>query len=142
MAAEREKGVTDFQTIRENAQAAVSDRLRQNGVVGVKYLDQGSRYAATSPAWTVHLEEGGPAVVVDLKSQAEADAALKLWRGHNFPQAFLKYHAPVKQTRNFVLFDPSVAKVIRRYGVGGLVAGSAGVPLSGGGGAQDQDSAQ
>lgn len=57
-----------------SAQARASQRLREAGIIGIRYLDQGSRAAG----------EG---------------------------------------TRNYVIFDPSVIEILRKYGIAGMIGG-------------------
>lgn len=65
---------TPFTSAADRAQAQASQRLREAGIPGIKYLDQGSRAAGDG-------------------------------------------------SRNYVVFDDSLVEILRKYGIGGLIAG-------------------
>jgi hypothetical protein len=84
-----------------NASAQAADVLRQAGIPGIKYLDQGSR-GAVVPKSQQHM--------------------YKPWGG--------QLDVP-KPTSNFVVFDDKLIDIARKYGMAGLMLGSgvAGMPL-------------
>jgi hypothetical protein len=98
----------------------VAQRLRDAGIPGIKYLDQGSRANAgwrmlppsdsVSGKWVVGHAPNGPNQFFE--NEAEAKAA---------------YEAglPATQTRNYVVFNDKLIDIVKKYGLAGLVAGGA-----------------
>ncbi len=89
------------------SQTAATESLKQAGIPGLKYLDQGSRAKATAAAWesdngwvgvTGHGEEkrGFPSKT-DAMKWAEANSE--------------------KLSRNYVVFDDATVEILRKYGI-------------------------
>lgn len=90
------------------------DRLREAGIPGIKYFDQGSRNFTVRT--TYKGEPYSDPVKFQTKEQAEHFAAEKKAEG---------FGADVAQegTRNFSVFDPSIVEILRKYGIAGLTGG-------------------
>lgn len=93
---------------------AISERLRDTGIPGIRYLDAGSR---VTPRWQVVHPQGG---VNDFASEAEALDFIS-----RNPEVGYSLVAP-NQSRNYVVFDDSLIDILRKYGLAGLTAGGAG----------------
>jgi hypothetical protein len=94
-----------------------SDALRQAGIPGIRYLDQGSRMdpAAADLAGTISVLKMG------LRKNPD-DAALAARVATAEKQlAGMKS----KQTYNYVVFDDKLIDIIKKYGIAGLIAGGA-----------------
>lgn len=90
--------------------------LRDNGVVGVRYLDQGSRdwrvlrpEESTSGKFVVGRWPGGGAEQRYFDNEADALAY--------FQQ---------NQSRNYTVFDDEIVNILRKYGIAGLGVGTGG----------------
>jgi hypothetical protein len=83
-------------------QSVASDRLREMGVPGIKYLDQGSR---EKTRWIAKHPQGG---INDFPDEASARAFVK-----RNPELTL---IPPEQTRNYVIFDDKLPKILERNG--------------------------
>ena len=124
----------------EDAQANVTKRLREAGIPGIKYLDQGSRTPKT-------LLEGRPIPQDHTAAQLAAekldihgspDAAMASLRrdatqGHPYiredsqkahdllQSGAVKRHQP-EGTRNYVVFDDKLIDILKKYGIAGIGA--------------------
>lgn len=100
----------------------ITDQLRQAGIPGIKYLDQGSRGKmefAEQPANTLR----------------EAEQIADEWKGRKSyrkvsiqggPGAWtVQAYKPAKGTFNYVVFDDKLIDIVKKYGLAGLVAGGA-----------------
>jgi hypothetical protein len=123
---------------RKGSYPEATDTLRQAGIPGIKYLDQGSRGA--EPAWTVGgkpLDMSDPTHVAafnkalypraasqsigDLYSKGDpvGDEALRLLATKaTLPE--VKDVTP--RSSNYVVFDDSLIDILRKYGLSGLMA--------------------
>lgn len=85
--------------------------LRDAGIPGIKYLDQGSRGKTT---WSAIHPQGG---VNDFPNEQQARAFVA-----KNPEYSLQ--AP-NQTSNYVVFNDKLIDIVKKYGLAGLVAGGA-----------------
>jgi len=99
------------------AKAQASEFLREAGIPGIKYLDQGSR--VTGPAATNFAQNFG--------SRAEALAsAQRSLAGANGPRDIRKWEDIVAdlarpETSNYVIFDPNIIRIDKKYAVPGAI---------------------
>jgi hypothetical protein len=97
----------------------IADNLRQAGIPGIKYLDQGSRaYFQVEPHEFLNGEQGfkvnGPKGDVTFDTKAEAQQfADGLNKGKSAP------------TYNYVVFDDKLIDIIKKYGIAGLIGAGA-----------------
>jgi hypothetical protein len=92
--------------------------LRQAGIPGIKYLDQGSRgppVQILSPKDTVH----GQWLVKQMPN------GQVYYRGADEAAARAAYESAPKPTSNYVVFDDKIIDIIKKYGLAGLIAGGA-----------------
>lgn len=107
---------------RYGSRAAAAQALKDAGVPGIKYLDQGSR---------------GPSVVYDVgapradfgpyspyTNRSDAERQLKLLRQHGFHDAEIKI-TQQPQTHNYVVFDDKTVEILKKYGLFLPLAGAA-----------------
>jgi len=112
---------------RENVSAA-SQRLREAGIPGIKYLDQGSRL---------------PRSITDLEARiTSANEELAQWsklpHDRMQPQMMQSLNDEITdlngqlvtakatpQTRNFVVFDDKLISIVKKYGIAGALAAGA-----------------
>lgn len=93
------RAMTEFDKLQKGpSRASVSDAIRQTGIPGIKYLDEGSRN--TAGKWIAKHPQGGETA---FNTEAELNAFLK----RNPEMAAVK----PKQTRNFVVFPGEEKKV-------------------------------
>lgn len=97
-----------------------AEKLRDAGIPGIKYLDQGSRNQGAYSVAT-KMGENGPQYSVsgpgnishgEFNSQQEA-------------RAFADQKNKEGQTSNYVVFNDKLIDIIKKYGMAGLVAGGA-----------------
>jgi GNAT superfamily N-acetyltransferase len=94
------------------AKSQATEVLRDAGIPGIKYLDQGSRGKST---WTATHPQGG---VNEFPNEQQARAFVA-----KNPEYSLK---PPDQTRNYVVFNDKLIDIVKKYGLAGLIAGGAG----------------
>jgi hypothetical protein len=117
----QETGANLYDRIRPSGlsrQAEAAQTLRDAGIKGIKYLDQGSRnlnVQILSPAETTH----GQWVV---KHIPNGDV---LYRGADEAAARAAYDAAPKPTSNYVVFDDKLIDIVRKYGLAGLLGAGA-----------------
>ena len=100
----------------QQGDSLLMQNLRQAGIPGIKYLDQGSRAGTITPAYRVYSEgdkfyaskgaqprAGGP-----FGSEAEANK----WVSN-------------QGTHNYVVFDDKLIDIVKKYGLAGLIAAGA-----------------
>lgn len=96
-------------------------RLREAGIPGIRYLDQGSRQ--TEPRFTV-FDRNGQTVARGLFDKDRAQQ-LAQENGGRFEST------QPQQTHNYVVFSPDIINIIRKYGLAGVIgAGAAHFSLS------------
>ena len=86
-----------------------SRALQQAGIKGIRYLDQGSRNAASITRWSVRHPSGG---INEFPSEVAARAFLKRNPGSELVP-------PPQPTSNYVVFDDQLVKIINREGFSG-----------------------
>jgi hypothetical protein len=95
---------------------SASRALREAGIPGIRYLDAGSRGARNvdvSPivqpdgrvSWGVYQGAAAQRPIAEFANEAEAIA-----------------HADKLNTRNYVIFDERLIRIVRKYGIAGLAA--------------------
>ena len=98
-----------------------SERLREAGIPGIKYLDQGSRFTTSLDDLKSKLADVrgklGSAPTVSAADRNALDA-LK-FRERELRRQIEDYQAP---TSNFVLFDDKIVDILRKYGLAGAMA--------------------
>lgn len=102
-----------------NPHAEASQALRDAGIPGLQYLDQGSRNVQLIPPnETVH----GQWLVKQIPN------GRVVYRGPDEAAARAAYDTGV--TRNYVIWDPSIITILRKYGIPGVIAtgGAAAIP--------------
>jgi hypothetical protein len=110
-------GVSSPAAVTDILKDRVTDQLRQAGIPGIKYLDQGSRAAATGlrtptevpgVGWRVYHTGGfNDFPTQEAAKQFYDDTA----RSGTFP----------KPTSNYVVFDDKLIDIIKKYGIAGLI---------------------
>jgi hypothetical protein len=92
------------------------EKLAQLGIPGIKYFDQGSR------GYTVqNTYKGQPySDPVKFATKQQADDYAAEQRANGFGA-----EAGQTGTRNYVVFDPKIINIVKKYGLAGLVAGGA-----------------
>jgi hypothetical protein len=103
------------------AKAQASEFLREAGIPGIKYLDQGSRI--TSPVAERILEKAGSRAealkVAEERLRTAGMGDLSYW------DSMVKQFQP--ETSNYVIFDPNLIRIDKKYAVpGALTAGGMG----------------
>jgi hypothetical protein len=88
-----------------------SEILREAGIPGIKYLDEGSRQPA------------------NLYEQLKKDLPLYQAKGNKSAVASIEQQLanPPNLTSNYVVFDPSIVDIMKKYGVVGAPAGTLGM---------------
>ena len=117
---------------REGGDAAASSALREAGIPGIQYLDQGSR--ATSGGELLGVTQGPKGwqakIRVDNRGGTVfADPTQQITTSRPFQtQADAQAWADGQingGTRNYVMFDDKLIDILRRYGLAGMLTGGA-----------------
>ena len=90
--------------------AGATERLKEAGIPGIRYLDQGSRVAAAQAKLAnyekmVERRPGSSPVMQQEIARLKDEVA----------------KAKANETRNYVVFDPKLIKIVRMYGIGGAL---------------------
>ena len=97
------------------AKAQASEFLREAGIPGIKYLDQGSRI--TSPVAERILDKAGSRAealkVAEERLRTAGMGDLAYW------DSMVKQFQP--ETSNFVIFDPNLIRIDKKYAVPGAI---------------------
>jgi hypothetical protein len=112
-----------------NSSPGSEQRLREAGIPGIKYLDQGSRM----PAMRAQADIGRWQAAVDSAERVLGDAKARgaknigeyeaeMQRARN---GLANAQQQLKGTSNYVVFSDDLIKIIRKYGLAGLIAGGA-----------------
>lgn len=86
--------------------------LRDAGIPGIRYLDQGSRGNVTSYDVGSPQTDFGP--YSNYRNRADAEKQLELLRSQGFKDAEIKERTAPSGTSNFVVFDDKLLHIIRR----------------------------
>ena len=117
---------------REGGDAAASSALREAGIPGIQYLDQGSRATAGGEllgvtqgpkGWQakIRVDNRGGTVFADPTQQIttsrpfQTQADAQAWADGQINGG----------TRNYVMFDDKLIDILRRYGLAGMLTGGA-----------------
>ena len=114
---------------RDTARINASEKLREAGIPGIKYLDAGSRY---SPANLPDNPISNEARKFLERSSGDAKAALKAFSDSNPVDRWATdERAEIRKvieaagkpvSRNFVIFDENLISIVRKYGIAGAAA--------------------
>lgn len=105
------------------SQAEVSEKLKQAGIKGIQYLDQGSRNRGP---WTVVFKDGQK---VDFGTEEAAERLAAQAREEGSLKYVIK---PPPETRNFVIFDDQLIEIKRKFGFATTLAAAEWVRRQGG----------
>jgi hypothetical protein len=102
------------------------NKLREAGIPGIKYLDQGSRILKPREEIAKDVAQYKQAIE-DLKQQPDTkDTREKM---HVYKQRLAQHEDDLANykppTSNYVVFDDKLIDIIKKYGLAGLVAGGA-----------------
>ena len=103
---------------RNGAAARVSERLKEAGIPGIKYLDAGSR--GKGVAYVQPMYKGQPyGDPVPAHAHNQIEQLTKRYKD-------MGYDVEVKDigTRNYVVFDDKLIDIIKKYGIAGLLGGA------------------
>jgi hypothetical protein len=101
-----------------DAKAQVADKLREAGIPGIKYLDQGSR---VTPVSTFNEEQA----VMDAFKAHRAAPTAETQKALEAAQAALDAAKNKPNvTHNYVVFDDKLIDILKKYAVAGAVGGS------------------
>ena len=102
-----------------------TERLQEAGIPGIKYLDEGSR--GPSPYNIIPTPQGN--YIFDSKKYSDLASAQQA-------KAIRDAAYETERTRNYVVFNPSIVDIMKKYGLAGLA------PLAGYGAMAGQDQQQ
>lgn len=116
---------------RESAKVDISNRLREAGIPGIKYLDQGSRGLAPNQLARIEKLENDAAHIrgmierppSHLRGQDMSHLPKQL---ADTEKALADVRTGANMTSNYVLFDDSIIDILKRYGIIGAAGGGAG----------------
>lgn len=112
----------------------IAQKLREAGIPGIKYLDQGSRGLGSKDkiddliASTLDAVGGNrDKAIKELQGRIDSSASLPVqYRANNpqLPQAIerLKQGWSDPRTRNYVVFDDKIIDILKKYGIAGIGA--------------------
>jgi hypothetical protein len=112
------------------AQKAAAERLRDAGIPGVRYADQGSRGAVAQDRHTLSMvaPDGHTVSSFVFPTRAEAEAAVpsiqKQLKGMGPLTPQFEFIPAKPQTSNYVVFDDKLIDILKKYAVAGAVGGS------------------
>lgn len=95
----------------------ITKTMREAGIPGIKYLDQGSRFAGTQGV--AHLQDQ-ISQLQDMLKTAPAEKAPDIQRALAGRQSELAQAQ--NGTRNYVVFDDKLIDIMKKYGIAGIGA--------------------
>lgn len=96
--------------------AAVTDKLREAGIPGIKYLDAGSRPTTKADSFARQFGSRDEALTAARQALASARGRDSIhWQD-------LVSELETPQTRNYVVFDDKLISIVRKYGIAGASA--------------------
>lgn len=118
--------------------AESADALNKMGISGVKYLDQGSRGAISHAPMSPAEEAAATARLnqiqsMDLPAAKDAQTYAQLNAEHNDLSMKLAQSKVPPPSSNYVLFDDSLASILKKYGLAGLGTAGGAAALTAGG---------
>ena len=147
LAAKNRQGMTEYDY------PAATDALREAGIPGIKYLDQGSRntngaVSLQTKYRAVHSLENSSdtgerffaarykendgdlgrtisQLKADLAAHPDDKTVQKTLQFAQDPGNKFEFRPPKQQTSNYVVFNDKLIDIIKKYGLAGLVAGGA-----------------
>lgn len=125
-------GVTDAFHPAERVGPELAGQMREAGIPGIKYLDQGSRDLSPRIAMANRLEREIVENRAVLKDATGPVAEAIRGKISNQEKALASERAAIAEhqtTSNYVLFDDKLIDILRKYGLAGMApaAGAAGV---------------
>lgn len=93
--------------------AAKAQKLREAGIPGIRYLDQGSRGVPTVGNGRVQATGSGKFNIVD-------DFGVQAGPFDTLAEAKQYLNPEKNMTRNYVVFDDQLVNIVKKYGMGGL----------------------
>jgi hypothetical protein len=107
-----------MQSLRYNRNSGASNDLREAGIPGIKYLDQGSRNIPS-----VNLKKYQDKVD-SLRAIAARDNSPEIANRLSDAEQELQsmVRAASERTNNYVVFDDKIIEILRKYGLAGLAA--------------------
>jgi hypothetical protein len=108
-----------------------TQQLRDAGIPGIKYLDQGSRAIEAPSDMAGRLEDIGTrmsaikAMPIEQQTKAISDEFQNLYEEQSALRDQLKKYRDANATRNYVVFNDRLIDIVKKYGLAGLVAGGA-----------------
>lgn len=98
-----------------------SAALREAGIPGIKYFDQGSRVNPVKAK--AELDEAKSALAMVEKQPAGPGRDQRLAQLRDWHDAAAKQHAYAQNpTRNYVVFDDKLIDILKKYGIAGIGA--------------------
>jgi hypothetical protein len=99
----------------------VAKNLREAGIPGIKYFDQGSRVDPVKAK--AELDEAKSALTMVEKQPAGPDRDQRLAQLRDWHDKAAKQHAYAQNpTRNYVVFDDKLIDILKKYGIAGIGA--------------------
>ena len=98
----------------------VTEQLRQAGIPGIKYLDQGSREPSQFRIQS-DLQRGGSEGVYEVVGPG--NISYGKFADYEKAKDFLNQKENEGKTHNYVVFDDKMIDIIKKYGIGALIAG-------------------
>lgn len=118
--AARSGAKSDYMANQDAGREAVTQKLREAGIPGIKYLDQGSRpeemRIVDRDNITARSGDKGPLFVHNLGKEVGGP-----FPDHPTAQKWLEANRP-KKTSNYVVFDDKLIDILKKYGIAGLAA--------------------
>jgi hypothetical protein len=107
--------------------AAATEALREAGIPGIKYRDQGSRGADKADWYRSRITEIQSALGRGAKIKNPFPGELE--NQHQLRNMLVDYQSKLKSaenpTSNYVVFDDKLIDIIKKYGLAGLIAAGA-----------------
>ena len=94
--------------------------MRDAGIKGIKYLDQGSREPSQFRIQS-DLQRGGSEGVYEVVGPG--NISYGKFADYEKAKDFLNQKENEGKTHNYVVFDDKMIDIIKKYGIGALIAG-------------------
>jgi hypothetical protein len=102
----------------EGKHVVASQNLYQQGIPGIRYLDQGSRWKGDPPDVIRSNLERAQRTLDEVKAEpSPRQSSIDYWQAEVDTQTKNLQDATVPQTSNYVVFDDKIVEILRKYGI-------------------------
>jgi hypothetical protein len=116
-----------------NPDIYATEKLKQAGIPGIRYLDQGSRNVGGKSLGVQEMPGGFVGRFLPSGQTSGAAVSSPGFKTQGEAQSWIDQHITGDQTHNYVVFDDKTIDILRKYGIAGLMGGAGAAAATAGG---------